>query len=49
MIARKTGGRSEQRVDGGGVHGGAECGFGGNSKLERYDGRSEARVGALAS
>jgi hypothetical protein len=48
-VARKAGGRPGQRVDGGGVHGGAESGFGGNSILECYGGRSEARAGALAS
>jgi hypothetical protein len=47
--ARKAGGRTGQWVDGGGVHGGAESGFGGNSKLGRYSGRSGARSGSLGS
>jgi hypothetical protein len=40
---------NEPGVDGSrhGVHGGAENGFGGNSKLELSGGQSETRAGAL--
>jgi hypothetical protein len=38
MAAWKAGGGTGRWVDGGGAHGGAENGFGGNSELGRYGG-----------